>query len=128
MRTTTKLIIVAVMGLCSTAIGGVYNDEAQATSAVEAQQASPEITITTQDGHPSYLYSPDAVNATVGESITITNNDPNGIHSVTARDRSFNVDVPPNGSVTLTVEEPGSYPYYCTYHPDNHNPASINVS
>jgi plastocyanin len=50
------------------------------------------------------------------------------VHSVTAKDRSFSVDVPPKSSVTLTVSKAGNYDYKCEYHPDAHNPASLNVS
>ena len=48
--------------------------------------------------------------------------------TATAQRRSFSVDVPPKSSVTLTVSKAGSYPYYCTYHPDAHNPATLNIS
>ena len=128
MRAATKVTIAAVVGLCFTAIGGIYQNEAPATTTVNVQQTNPTITITRQGGDPTYLYNPDQLTAKAGETITITNNDPNGIHSVTADDRSFSVDVPPEGSATLTIETAGSHPYFCTYHPDQHNEASIIVS
>jgi len=115
----TKKLIVAVI-----AVGGLLAGLGTITP-VEAQ-TGPTITITNEAGN--YLYSPEALEAKVGEAITVTNNDTRGVHSVTARDRSFNVDVPPKGSVTMTVSKPGNYPYYCTYHTDTHNAASINVS
>ena len=129
MRATMKLIIaiVAVMGLWLTAIGAIDQAEAHATGAVTIEQANPTITITTGGSSP-YTYNPAQLNAKAGQAITITNDDPNGVHSVTAKDRSFSVDVPPKGSMTLTVPKAGSYPYYCTYHPDEHNPATINAS
>lgn len=127
MRAATKVTIAAVVGLCFSAVGAIYQNEAPATT-VDVQQTNPTITITRQDGDPTYLYNPDQLTAKAGETITITNNDPNGLHSVTADDRSFNVDVPPQGSATLTIETAGSYPYYCTYHPAAHNEASITVS
>ena len=130
MRATTKLSIalVALIGLCLTAIDAIYQNEAGATAAINVQQANPTITITLQSSSPPYAYNPSQLNAKVGQPITVTNNDPNGDHSVTAKDRTFSVDVPPNGSVTLTVPKAGSFPYHCTYHSDEHNPASINVS
>jgi plastocyanin len=93
-----------------------------------AGQASPTITIDNKGGDPPYMYSPAALDAKVGQAITVTNNDANGVHSVTAKDRSFSVDVPPKSSVTLTISKAGKYDYYCEYHTDAHNPASINVS
>jgi plastocyanin len=123
MRAGTKLCIglVALMGLCVIGIDG-------ATAAVRVQEANPTITITPQAASPPFVYNPAQLNAKVGQPITVTNNDPNGVHAVTARDHTFNVDVPPKSSVTLTVQKAGSFPYYCTYHSDEHNPASINVS
>jgi plastocyanin len=130
MRATTKLSIalVALAGLCVTAIGAIHQNEAGATTAIRVQQTNPTITITPQPASPPYTYNPAQLNAKVGQPITVTNNDPNGVHSVTAKDRSFSVDVPPKSSVTLTVQKAGSFPYHCTYHADEHNPASINVS
>ena len=96
--------------------------------AVSAEQANPTITIDNTGADPPYTYSPAQLEAKVGQAITVTNNDPNGVHSVTAKDQSFNVDVPPKSSVTLTVKKAGKYDYYCQYHTDAHNPASINVT
>lgn len=130
MFTTAKLaaVVAAVGGLSFTAIGAVAQDEARATPAVTVQEANPTITISNEGGNPPYVYSPTQLEAKVGQTITVTNNDPNGVHAVTARDRTFNVDVPPNSSVTFTVSQPGNYPYYCTYHTDSHNAASLNVT
>lgn len=128
MSATTKLAITvaAVVGLSSTALGIVSHGEAHATAAPNVGQATPTITITNEGLH--YVYSPAQVTAKAGQAITITNKDPNGVHSVTANDRSFSIDIPANSSVTLKVSKPGNYPYYCTYHPDTHNPASLSIS
>ena len=122
MSATTKLAVAAaaVFGLSFTAVGIVSQDE------VQAQEANPTITITNEGA--TYRYSPDALQAKAGQPITVTNNDANGVHTVTAKDRSFNVDVPPKSSVTLKVDKAGHYDYVCTYHQDAHNPASIDVS
>ena len=119
------LAVVAVAGL-SFAVFGVVPGEAHATPAFALAPANPTITITNQG--VNYTYSPAQLNAKVGQAITITNKDPNGVHSVTANDRSFSVDVPAHSSVTLKVSKAGSYPYYCTYHPDAHNPATLSIS
>lgn len=130
MRPTTKLILalVAATGLSFTAVGVVSRHEA-AASTVTVQQANPTITITSQpDGEFAYVYDPAELSAKVGQTITIVNNDQAGGHSVTAKDGTFSVDVPPKSSVTLTVPKAGSFAYDCTYHPAQHNPATINVS
>ena len=122
MSHTKKLALAAVAGLSFTVFGAVP----PASLAAPPAPANPTITITNQG--LNYTYSPAQLNAKVGQAITITNKDPNGVHSVTAKDRSFSVDVPANSSVTLKVSKAGSYPYYCTYHPDLHNPATLTIS
>jgi plastocyanin len=124
-RAKFVLAVAAVAALSFTGFG-VVSEQAGATPAVGVDQANPTITITNEG--VNYVYSPDKVAAKAGQAITITNKDPNGVHSVTAKDHSFSVDVPPQSSVTLTVPKAGNYPYYCQYHPDAHNPASITVS
>ena len=128
MPSTTKLAAVAVAALALTAVTATSHDQAQATPAFNVQESSPTITITNEGGSPAYVYRPAQVEAKAGQAITVTNDDPHGVHTVTAKDNSFSVDVPPKSSVTLKVAQPGNYPYYCTYHPTDHNAASINVS
>ena len=127
MSYTTKLAVAAAAALSLTA-AVISHDQAHAAPALNVQEANPTITITNQGGSPAYLYSPAELDAKAGQDITVTNNDPNGVHTVTAKDNSFSVDVPPKSSVTLKVSKPGNYPYYCTYHPTDHNAASIIVS
>jgi plastocyanin len=117
MRILTKLIIVlvAVLGLSFTAASVISEHQAG------AQAAGPAITI------KDFQYNPADLAVKVGQKVTVTNNDTTP-HTVTARDGSFNVDVPPNGNATLTVAKAGSFPYYCTYHPNEHNPATIKAS
>jgi len=127
MRIATKLTLalVAVMALGFIGTGAIAHSEAHAAAAINAD--NPAITIT-PSSTPPYTYSPAQLNVKTGQPITIKNNDENGVHSVTAKDHSFSVDVPPKGSVTLTVPKAGSFPYYCTYHADEHNQASITAS
>jgi plastocyanin len=118
-RTKLAIAVAAITGLSFTAT-------APATPAFN--EANPTITIDNKGGDPPYSFSPAQLDAKVGQAITVTNNDPNGVHSVTATDRSFSVDVPPKSSATLTVSKAGKYDYICQYHTDGHNPASLNVS
>jgi plastocyanin len=127
LRTATKITLgLAFVGLTLTAIDATSGTQADA-AVFKTQEAGPTITINPGSSTP-YTFDPAAVDAKAGQSITITNNDRSGVHSVTANDQSFSVDVPPKSSATLTVDKAGSYPYHCTYHADEHNPASINVS
>jgi plastocyanin len=117
MRTLTKLSIalVAVLGFAFTAVG--------VTSHAPAQAQAGGKTITIKD----FKNSPADLQAKAGETITVTNGD-SAPHTVTAKDGAFNTEVPANGSATLTVSKPGNHPYECTYHPGQHNPASITIS
>ena len=51
----------------------------------------------------------------VGDTITWTNHD-SVPHTVTARDRSFDLHVNPGQSVRMSLKTPGSFPFYCIYH------------
>jgi plastocyanin len=118
----TKLTIApaVALGLVFTGLAVAGQPEAKASS-IRPTAADPAVTI------KDFMYAPAEIAAKAGQAITITNNDGFN-HTVTAKDGTFNLDVPPNGSVTLMVPKAGSFPYSCTYHPGQHNPASINVS
>lgn len=51
-----------------------------------------------------------------GDTIVWVNRDPVK-HSATARDRSFNIDLPPGKSGRMIVRRIGASPFYCIYHP-----------
>lgn len=107
------LILAAALGLSLVAVvpGGEQRAEAQAAA----------ITI------DQFQYNPAELAAKVGQPITITNND-DFPHTVTAKDGTFDVTVPAKGNATVSVPKAGNFPYYCTLHPSQHNPASINAS
>jgi plastocyanin len=119
----TKLIIapVVALGLSLIGIGIVTQSDAGASAEPKAGMAGPTVSI------KDFMYNPAEITANVGQSITIANND-GFSHTVTAKDGTFDLDVPANGSVTLTVSKAGRFPYSCTYHPGQHNPATITVS
>jgi plastocyanin len=51
-----------------------------------------------------------------GDTIVWVNRDPVK-HTATARDRSFNLDLPPGKSGRTIVRRIGANPFYCIYHP-----------
>ena len=53
----------------------------------------------------------------VGDTITWVNND-TVIHSVTARDHSFDLRLNPRQSAKLTLTTAGKIPIYCLFHPN----------
>jgi plastocyanin len=117
MRILTKLTIalVAILAFAFTAVGVASHAPAG------AQAGGKSIDI------KDFQYSPPALQVKVGETVTVKNEDANP-HTVTAKDGSFNADVPANGTATFKVDKPGDHPYDCTYHPGQHNPASVKAS
>ena len=118
MRKLTMLIagLVVALGLAVVAVGVAPGGERTAHA-----QAGGAITI------DNFQYNPAEFAAKVGQAVTITNND-DMPHTVTAKDGSFDAQVPAKGSATVTVSKAGSFPYDCTLHPGQHNPASIKAS
>jgi plastocyanin len=111
MRTLTNLTLAfGALALLSTA-----------AAPVQAQQAGATVSIM------DFMYSPADVAVKVGQPVTIANED-DFPHTVTAKDGTFDLDVPANAKVTLSVSKAGAFPYTCTYHPGQHNPATINVA
>jgi plastocyanin len=51
----------------------------------------------------------------VGDTITWVNND-SVPHTVTARDKSFDLRLSPGQKNTMTASKAGSFPFYCIYH------------
>jgi plastocyanin len=56
------------------------------------------------------------VNAKVGDTIEWDNKD-FVAHTATARDKSFDVLLPAHGKGTLVVSTPGTFDYFCRFHP-----------
>lgn len=52
----------------------------------------------------------------VGDTILWVNKDMFK-HTATARDKSFNIDLPPNTSGKTVIKRSGSISFYCIYHP-----------
>ena len=52
----------------------------------------------------------------VGDTIEWTNNDI-FVHSATARDKSFDVELKPKAHVRTTFRQAGTFPFACRYHP-----------
>ena len=61
-------------------------------------------------------FGPVPANLRVGDTILWVNQDMFR-HTATARDRSFNVDLPPRSSAKIVVRRAGTIPFYCIYHP-----------
>lgn len=52
----------------------------------------------------------------VGDVVTWRNDDM-FLHSATARDKSFDIDLPPKAEQRMTVKQAGHVDFYCRFHP-----------
>jgi plastocyanin len=67
----------------------------------------------------SYRFEPAAIQVVAGTTVTWTNDD-NFTHSVALEGQTSPVGImKPGEAVTHTFTAPGSYPYICTFHPQD---------
>ena len=62
-------------------------------------------------------FLPTKISAKVGDTIEWTNRD-FVVHSATARDKSFDVDIQANKSSSRVMKQAAKIAYYCRYHPN----------
>jgi plastocyanin len=66
----------------------------------------------------SNSYSPNPIEAKVGETVTWVNND-SAIHTATSTDGTFDSDILQRGQTfSYTFDKEGEYPYFCDIHPN----------
>ena len=61
-------------------------------------------------------FGPTPPSVRVGDSIRWVNNDILQ-HSATAKDGSFDVDLPPKATATTVIQHAGTVDFFCRYHP-----------
>lgn len=108
--TTTPVVAETTLPAAATSIATETSAPAETnadTTAASAPAAGAALTI------KGFTFS--ALTATVGEPITVTNED-TAPHTVTADDGSFSVDVPAGGTAELTIPTAGTFAIHCTIH------------
>lgn len=84
-----------------------------AVAAVPASAAAPKVyTVTLQQ----MAFGASPAGLRVGDVIEWVNNDI-FVHSATARDKSFDVELKPKAHVRMTLKQAGTLAFYCRYHP-----------
>ena len=81
--------------------------------AAASPAAAKTINVTVQ----GIAFSPATVSAKIGDTISWTNKD-FVLHSATARDRSWDVNLPPDKSGQIVLKKAGNIAYYCRVHPN----------
>jgi plastocyanin len=79
--------------------------------------ANPAHAATIQITMENLVISPAEVTAKVGDTIEWVNKDVLA-HTATARNGAFDVMLPPNKTIGLTLKNAGSVDYYCRFHPN----------
>jgi len=67
----------------------------------------------------NFAYNPETITISAGQSITWTNQD-EAMHTVTGKDRDFlqSGTLNQGDTFTQTFDEPGTYEYFCEFHPN----------
>ena len=67
-----------------------------------------------------YAYHPASITVAPGAKVTFTNHDQTA-HTATSQRRGFDTGtINPGHSATVTLDTPGTYTYYCQFHPFMH--------
>ena len=83
-----------------------------AIAAVPASAAPKVYTVTLQQ----MAFGAAPAGLRIGDVIEWVNNDI-FVHSATARDKSFDLELKPKARVRMTLKQPGTVAFYCRYHP-----------
>ena len=114
----TAIALAGVMG--AIAFAGCGGDDSGSSTSPESSStaAAPTSAESTDKIDISdFKYLPPAVTVEAGTKVTWTNSD-DAAHTATADDSSFDTgDLDQGDSKTITFDEPGTFSYYCRFHP-----------
>lgn len=104
-----------------TSIPNLANDNNVNPGTSDSEQSSSpavEGAVRIVDNAGNNSYSPNPIEAKVGETVTWVN-DNSAIHSATSTNGSFDSDILQRGQTfSYTFDKEGEYPYFCTLHPN----------
>ena len=110
----------AVLATCGALVGaaGCGGDDEQTSSAASTTTAaSSPAQVTDKVAIANYKFAPDAITVKAGSEVTWTNSDDTK-HTATADDGSFDTgDLATGDSKAVTFDKPGTFTYYCKFHP-----------
>jgi plastocyanin len=101
--------LVGIAGGCSS--GSPTTNASAPASSSSAPPSASGTTITIKD----FVFSPTPLNAQVGDTVTVTNQD-DADHELKANDGSFDAGRFAKGSKTFTVTKAGTFAYHCDVH------------
>ena len=97
--------------------GGGDSDSTSSSGSASTAAAPATAESTDMIDIADFKYMPEAVTVSAGTKVTWTNSD-DAAHTATADDDSFDTgDLDQGDSKTITLDEPGTYSYFCRFHP-----------
>jgi plastocyanin len=119
--------LLVVAALATAACGGGNNDKPPAGSSGASTPATSSAPANSSGASSDavkiadFKFAPATLTVAHGASVSVTNNDSTA-HTFTADDgKSFDTgNLDPGASKSVSVAQPGSYPYHCDIHPFMH--------
>ena len=119
------IALLAAIGpiVAGTIVGGCGGDDSSSSTSTSAEsssttaEATGSAAATDQIEIADFKYDPETVTVDAGTEVTWTNSD-DAAHTATADDSSFDTgDLDQGDSKSVTFDEPGTFTYYCRFHP-----------
>ena len=109
----------AALAIALTGCGSDDDDGDSGSSSGSDSTSAPKASgkSTDQVSIKDFLYKPEDITISAGDSVSFSNQD-SANHTATARDGDFDSGTLGQGDSTgLTIDEPGTYTYICSFHP-----------
>jgi plastocyanin len=107
-------LLLAACSSSSSATPPATAPPAPASSAAPATSAGPSVATLTQD---NFAFSPTKLTVKSGSTITLTDANAATSHNFTIDGQGVNVTNAPGQSQDVTLNlQPGTYPFYCSFH------------
>jgi plastocyanin len=115
MNTRRMLVALGIVALMAAACGGDDASSENASGSGGGGGGGAATTVTASD----FAFDPESVTVAAGDGIELVN-DGEAEHNITAEDAGLDEDVDAGDTVTIDTSgvEPGSYDFFCEYHPD----------
>lgn len=111
-----KLVIVTAMVAVLAACGGGDGENGDGTGGDTGGGRGGSVTLTAAN----FAFQPESLTAAAGDTIEYTNED-DAEHNISAEEAGLDEDVEAGSSTTVDLAdvEPGTYDFFCKYHPDS---------
>ncbi len=120
-RSNGIALLAAIGVIAAGVVAGCGGDDSTSSTSAESSSTTAEAAgpaaSTDQIDIADFKYDPEAVTVDAGTAVTWTNSD-DATHTATADDSSFDTgDLDRGDSKSVTFDKPGTFTYYCRFHP-----------